>query len=136
MKFDIVEMKSILICDLFYCVAMDIARPLPEITNGNKYVLVAIDHYSKWCETQPIKEHDVCTTTKFLEDEIICRYGVLKYILTDNGIEWMKEFVEIYQNYGITHHFTTLAWPQCNGMVECLIKTIKHGLIVMVATNI
>jgi hypothetical protein len=29
---------------------MDIAKPLPETINGNKYVLVAIDHYSKWCE--------------------------------------------------------------------------------------
>ncbi len=103
MRFGIEEMKSILVCDLFYHVAMDIAGPLPETTSGNKYVLVAIDHYSKWCETQPIKEHDVCTTAKFLEDEVICRYGVLKYILTNNGIEWMKEFAEIYQKYGITH---------------------------------
>jgi hypothetical protein len=50
MRFGIEEMKSIPICDLFYCVAMDIARPLLKTTNGNKYVLVAINHYSKWCE--------------------------------------------------------------------------------------
>jgi phosphopentomutase len=48
----------------------------------------------------------------------------------------MKEFVEIYQNYGITHQFTAPTWPQCNDMVERLIKTIKHGLTVMVVTNI
>jgi hypothetical protein len=136
MRSSIEEMKSIPICDLFYRVAMDIVGPLLETTNGNKYVLVAIDHYSKWCETQPIKELDACTAAKFLEDEVICRYGVLKYILADNGNEWMKEFAEVYQNYGITHWFTTLAWPQCNGMVEHLIKTIKHKLIIMVATNI
>jgi hypothetical protein len=58
-------------------------------------VLVAIDHYSKWCETRPIKEHDAYTIVKFLEDEVICRYGVPKYVLTNNGSEWMKEFVEI-----------------------------------------
>jgi len=96
MRFGIEEMKSILVCDLFYRVAMDVAGPLPEKTSGNKYVLVVIDHYFKWCETQPIKEHDVCTTAKFLEDEVIWRYGVLKYILTNNDIEWMKEFAEIY----------------------------------------
>lgn len=43
---------------------------------------------------QPINEHDVLTIPKFLEDEIICRYGVVKYILTNNGSEWMKEFAE------------------------------------------
>jgi hypothetical protein len=51
MRSSIKEMKGIPICDLFYHVTLDIARPLPETTNGNKYVLVAIDHYFKWCET-------------------------------------------------------------------------------------
>jgi hypothetical protein len=87
-------MKSIPICNLFNRVAMDITGPLLEIINGNKYVFITIDHYSKWCEAQPVKEHDVCTTAKFLEDEI-CRYGVPMYVLTNNGSEWMKDFAEI-----------------------------------------
>jgi hypothetical protein len=41
---NIEEMKIIPIYDLFYRVALDIARLLPETKNGNKYVLVAIDH--------------------------------------------------------------------------------------------
>jgi hypothetical protein len=116
MRFDIEEMKSILICDLFYQVALDIARPLPKTIDGNKYVFVAIDHYSKRCEAQLVKKHDALTTSKFLEDEIICRYGVPKYILTNNGFEWMKEFVETCKNYGITHSsllmfgFSAMAW--------------------------
>jgi len=40
-------MKNILVCDLFYRVALDIVGPLPETKNGNRYDLVAIDHYSK-----------------------------------------------------------------------------------------
>jgi transposase-like protein len=136
MKSSIKKMKSIPICDLFYRVALDTLGPLPQITNGNKYVLIAIDHYSKWCETRHVKEHDVYIAAKFLKDEVICKYGVLKYVLTDKNSEWMKEFVEICQNYGITHQFIAPAWPQCNGMVERLIKTIKHGLTVMAATNI
>jgi len=51
MRSSIEEMKNIPICNLFYCAAMDIVGPLPETTNGNKYVLVAINHYSKCCET-------------------------------------------------------------------------------------
>jgi hypothetical protein len=68
-----------------------------------------------------------------LEDEVIYKYGVLKYIMIDNGNEWMKEFAEMCHNYGIIHQFIALAWPQCNGMVEHL---IKQGLTVMVASNI
>ncbi len=71
---------------------LDIARPLTETSSGNKYVLVAIGHYSKQCEARLLKEHDVIIVAKFLEDEIICRFGVPKYIFTNNGNEWMKEF--------------------------------------------
>jgi hypothetical protein len=45
---------------------------------------------------------------EFLKDEIICRYGIPKYVLTDNRSQWMKEFAEMCHNYGITHEFTTL----------------------------
>ncbi len=70
-KYDIEEMKSIHVCDLFYKVALDIVGLLPKTKNGNKYVLVAIDHYSKWCEARPIKDHDALIAIKFLEEEII-----------------------------------------------------------------
>jgi hypothetical protein len=44
---------------------------LLKMSSGNKYVLIVIDHNSKWCETHPMKSHDVMTTTQFLEEEII-----------------------------------------------------------------
>jgi hypothetical protein len=72
-------------------VALDTVGPLPKTKNGNKYVLVAIDHYSKWCEARPIKDHDAPIATKFLEEEIICRFGVPKFIFTNNGGEWMAK---------------------------------------------
>ncbi len=40
-------MKIRLICDLVYYVAHDIIGPPPKMSNGNKYVFVVVDHYSK-----------------------------------------------------------------------------------------
>jgi len=54
--------------------------------------LVAIDHYSKWSEAKAIVDHDGKTIARFLEDEIIFRFGIPKYIIIDNGSEWVVEF--------------------------------------------
>jgi hypothetical protein len=128
------ELKSIPICDLFHRVAMDIARPLPETKSGNKYILVAIDHYSKWCEAKAVADHGVKTAARFLEDDIICRCGVPKFVFIDNGGEWAVEFGVMCKDYGIQHQHTAPQWLQCNGMAERLIKTIKHAIIVLAAT--
>jgi len=40
------ELNNIPICDLLYHVELDITRSPPETEDGNKYVMVAIDHYS------------------------------------------------------------------------------------------
>ncbi len=82
------NMKSIPVCELFYRVALDTAGPLLETKSGNKYILVVVDHYSKWCEAKAMADHGAKTAVKFLEDDVICRYGVPKFVLTDNGGEW------------------------------------------------
>jgi hypothetical protein len=38
--------------DLFYHIVLDTIGPFPKTKFGNKYILVAIKHYSKWCETR------------------------------------------------------------------------------------
>jgi hypothetical protein len=127
------HLKSIPVHDLFYRVALDTAGPLPETKSGNKYILVAIDHYSKWCEAKAVADHGAKTTAKFLEDEIICRYGVSRFVLIDNGGEWAAEFDTMCEDYAIQHQRTAPHWPQCNGMAERIIQTIKRGITVLAA---
>ncbi len=95
------QLNSIPICDLFHRVALDTTGPLLETRSRNKYILVAIDHYSKWCEVKAVANHGAKTAARFLEDDIICRYGVPKFILTDNGGEWVVEFKLMCKDYGI-----------------------------------
>jgi hypothetical protein len=47
-------------------VALDTIGPLSKTKFGNKYVLVIIDHYSKWCEAKHVKEHIVAIVARFL----------------------------------------------------------------------
>jgi hypothetical protein len=87
-----IELKGIPIWDQIFKVAFDTIGLLPETKHGNRYVLVAIDHYSKWFEVKAIMDHDAETIASFLENEVMCRFGVLKYILINNDIEWSTEF--------------------------------------------
>jgi hypothetical protein len=48
--------------------------------------------------------------TKFIEEEIICKFGVLKYVLIDNGRQWMVEFDMMCNFFGITHQFIVPQW--------------------------
>ncbi len=95
------DLNNIPICDLFYKVAFVIARFFLETNQDNKYILVEIKHYSKWCETKVMQNHTIVTATKFLKEDVIYRYGVLKYILTTNGGEWLVEFDNLCKVYGI-----------------------------------
>jgi hypothetical protein len=65
------ELKSIPICELFYKVDMDTVGPLLETKSRNNYILVAIDHYSKWCEAKAVVDYGVKIVAKFLEDDVI-----------------------------------------------------------------
>jgi hypothetical protein len=64
MRLGIEKMKNTIICGLFYEVALDIISPMLETKFGNKYVLVVIDDYFKWCETKLVKEHTTTTITR------------------------------------------------------------------------
>ncbi len=127
------QLKSIPVGDLFHRIALDTAGPLPETWSGNKYILVAIDHYSKWCEAKAVADHRARTAARFLEDDLICKYGVPRFVLTDNGGEWGAEFETMCKDYGIHHQRTAPQWPQYNGMAERMIKTLKHGITVLAA---
>jgi hypothetical protein len=128
------EMKSIPVCELFYRVVLDTIGPLPKTKTWNKYILVVVDHYSKRCETKAMANHGAKIVAKFLEDDVISRYGIPKFVLTDNGGEWAAEFDVMCKDYSIQHQHTAPQWPQCNGMAERLIKIIKHGITILVAT--
>jgi hypothetical protein len=128
------ELKSIHVCELIYRVVLDTTGPLLETKSRNKYIMVTINHYSKWCKAKAIINHGAKTVANFLEDDVICRYGVAKFVLTNNGGEWVVEFGVMCKDYGIHHQHTTPQWPKCDGMAECLIKTLKHGIIVLSIT--
>ncbi|XP_070019753.1 uncharacterized protein [Nicotiana sylvestris] len=65
---------------------MDVNGPI-ELTNSNgrRFILVAIDYFTKWVEAASYKALTKKVITDFAKDHIVCRFEVLESIITDNA---------------------------------------------------
>lgn len=66
-------------------IALDIMRPLPMTKQGNRYILVIGDYFTKWTEAFAIPDQEAETVAKKLVHEYICRLGVPIQVHSDQG---------------------------------------------------
>ena len=64
-------------------IALDIVGPLKQTANGNSFILVLGDYYTKWKEAWAIPDHTALTVADKLVTEFICRFSSVKQIHTD-----------------------------------------------------
>ena len=50
--------------------AVDLLGPLPESPNGNSYILVVGDYFTRWMEALPIPNQEAVTVAVQLVDEV------------------------------------------------------------------
>ena len=110
-------------------VALDFLGPFVKSTQGNKHILVAVDHFTKWVEVRAAPAQNKETVAQFLIDQIMTKHGSPKRILTDQGRQFRAELTEyIFQRLGTKHIMTTSYHPQCNGLVEKFNQTLEKSL--------
>ncbi|GJX34487.1 reverse transcriptase domain-containing protein [Tanacetum coccineum] len=66
--------------------------PFPS-SNGNKYILVAIDYVSKWVEAQAFPTSDARNVVNFLR-RLFARFGILKALISDRGTHFYNYQME------------------------------------------
>ena len=49
-------------------------------------MVVAIDYFSKWVESEAFHNVTAEQMAKFIARNIICRYGMPHHMVTDNGV--------------------------------------------------
>ena len=57
----------------------------PKALNGHRFILVAIDYFTKWVEAASYANVMKQVVVRFIKNNLICRYGVPSRIITDNG---------------------------------------------------
>jgi hypothetical protein len=72
---------------------LNLLGPLPPSQENLRYVVVAVQYFSKWIEAKPLAMITSATFQKFFWQNIICHFGVPKGITVDNRAQFdSKEF--------------------------------------------
>ena len=100
--------------------------------DGNHYLLVAMDPFSKWVEIHAVPSLHSWRAAKFLYDDLVARWGKPHYMRTKNGAEFAGSFAQLCKGLGIAHHHITVGNSKANEQVEWTIRMLKdciwHGL--------
>lgn len=111
----------------FYTVGIDYLGPFITSKKRNKYLIVAIDHFSKWVECRPVRASTAANAAHFFIEQIVNRFGAPKCVLSDRGTHFTAAFFRNrLQLYGTTHNCTASYNPQANGLTERMNQTLSY----------
>ena len=78
-------MHPVIAIDPFSKWGIDFMTCHPPSAQGHKYIIVAVDYFTKWAKAMPTYLNDGKTMTLFTFNHIIVRFGVPKQLVTDHG---------------------------------------------------
>ncbi|GAU45897.1 hypothetical protein TSUD_24990 [Trifolium subterraneum] len=108
---------------------MDILGPFPTAARQVKYLIVAVDYFTKWIEAEPLAKIGASHILRFFKRNVLARFGIPQVVVTDNGTQFTnKKFQEFLATIGTTQHFTSVEHPQTNGQAEAANRVILRGL--------
>ncbi|CAC5415224.1 unnamed protein product [Mytilus coruscus] len=116
--------------------AIDILGPIPQTYNGNRYLMVITDYFTRYAEAYPIPNIYASTVAEKMVTEFICSYGVPTQIHTDQGSQFTSDlFLQLCKLLHIDKTRNSPFHPQSSGLVERLNGTIEDMLSKVVSKN-
>nr|GEU81155.1 reverse transcriptase domain-containing protein [Tanacetum cinerariifolium] len=113
------------VCEIFDVCVIDFMGPFPS-SRGNKYILVAVDYFSKWVEAKALPTNDARVVVKFLKS-LFARFRTPRAIISDRGTHFCNDkFAKVMSKYGVTRRLSTAYHLQTSGQVEVSNRDLKH----------
>ena len=108
---------------------MDVVGLLTKSLGDHLYILAATDYFSKWAEAIPLKAMKKETVVDFIKTNIIYRYGVPHYIITDNGKPFYNSLMgKFCEKLRFKQRNSSMYNAPANGLVEAFNKTLCNLL--------
>ena len=107
---------------------------LPQGKRQMKFLLIAIDYFTKWVEAEALATITETKVQNFVWKNIVCRFGIPRTIISDNGRQFDSQaFRSFCSNLGIRNKYSSPGHPQANGQTKVtnrtLLRLIKSRLV-------
>ncbi|KAL2246210.1 UNVERIFIED_CONTAM: Retrovirus-related Pol polyprotein from transposon [Sesamum indicum] len=108
---------------------IDIMGPFPPARAQKKFVIVAVEYFSKWVEAEAVSKITEREAINFIWKNIICRFGIPRVLISDNGTQFQGRKITAWlHELKIQQNFTAVGHPQSNGQTEVTNRTILQHL--------
>ncbi|GJV27060.1 reverse transcriptase domain-containing protein [Tanacetum coccineum] len=108
---------------------IDIAGPFLEGPRKVKFLIVAMDYFTKWIEAKAVVAISGNQVKKFLWDNIVCRFGLPEEIVSENGKQFSDDlFKDWCKKLNIVQRFASVKHPQSNRLVERANRSLGEGI--------
>nr|GEX61234.1 hypothetical protein [Tanacetum cinerariifolium] len=94
-----------------------------------KFLIVAIDYFTKWIEAKPVATITGNQVKKFIRDNIVCKFGLPGEIITDNRKQFRDNpFKDWCEKLCIRQRVASVKHLQANGLVERENRSLGEGI--------
>lgn len=117
-------------------VGIDVLGPFPRTERGNRYILTAMDYFTKWPEAYCLPDQEAETIVDALVGGMFSRFGAAEVIHTDQGRNFeSRVFAAMCEKLGSHKTRTTPLHPQSDGLVERFNRTLAQQLAIVTAKH-
>ena len=128
-RFYCAHLQKYVVGNCFERVGMDLLGPLPLTYEGNKYVLVIADYFSKWVEAYAVPDQSAEATAEILCSRWITLHGCPFELFTDAGSNFRSKLIqEICRHFEIAQFQAIVRNPASNGFIEIINFSLSQML--------
>ena len=102
---------------IFQMLQADTMHMTPK-SNGCSYILHGCCAMTSWMEGCPVRDEKAKTIAKWIFEDILCRWGCMREIITDNGSSYRAATAWLEQKYGIKGIKISPYNSKANGKIE------------------
>ncbi|CAL8169052.1 unnamed protein product [Prunus armeniaca] len=85
----------------FHTWGLDLIVTIHSSSDGYIWILTATEYFTKWVEAVPLRKATGAAIANFIREYIVCRFGILYKIVTNNGTPFVnKQVSSTLSGYG------------------------------------